>query len=200
MFITSSPPPSSFTPNTRRFSARRFLPPSPDRLWWISSGVVRTLTWSDSGNTVSLGLWGAGDFVGLPLSALDAYVMECVTDVEVRGLSPAQWGDFTECLIRHSQQCEQLLEIVRRDRVRDRLVAFLFWVAQRFGETCPGGWRLELRLPHRAIAEIIGTSRVTVTRLLRQLEEEGLLQRQRRHWLLFERSFSTTNSGDRISA
>lgn len=172
------------------FRRRSVIPPLPDRLWEIKQGVVRTLTWDEDGKVISLGVWGIGDLVGAPLSQVEHYHIECLTDVEVRGLSRREWERLTEQLLQHARQSERLLTIVRHDRIRDRVLDFLDWLSVKFGCPVPGGRRINLQLSHRIIAEILGTSRVTVTRTLRQLEEEGHLHRQRRGWILCDRPVS----------
>ena len=47
---------------------------------------------------------------------------------------------------------------------------------QGLGEPCEAGLRLNLRLTHQEIASALSTTRVTVTRVLGQLRDEGWLQ------------------------
>ena len=49
-------------------------------------------------------------------------------------------------------------------------------LAKDFGEPCEAGLRLNLRLTHQEIASALSTTRVTVTRVLGQLRDEGWLQ------------------------
>ena len=53
---------------------------------------------------------------------------------------------------------------------------FLELLAKDFGEPCEAGLRLNLRLTHQEIASALSTTRVTVTRVLGQLRDEGWLQ------------------------
>ena len=53
---------------------------------------------------------------------------------------------------------------------------FLELLAKDFGEPCETGLRLNLRLTHQEIASALSTTRVTVTRVLGQLRDEGWLQ------------------------
>ena len=48
------------------------------------------------------------------------------------------------------------------------LFKFLEWLDKRFGEDVENGRLLNLRLTHQDIAETLGTTRVTVTRILNQ--------------------------------
>jgi CRP-like cAMP-binding protein len=49
-------------------------------------------------------------------------------------------------------------------------------LGQEVGQPVPNGTRLNVRLTHQQLASTIGTTRVTVTRLLSQLQEAGLLK------------------------
>lgn len=142
----------------------------------LENGLIRALTWDEEGLVVTLGFWGAGDIVGQPLSQVRPYQLECLTKVRAREL-PLERGLTLEAMLLHARQTEALLSIVHRPSVPQRLLRLLRWLAQRFGREVAQGWALQLPLTHQEIAEAIGTSRVTVTRLLNQLEREGKLQR-----------------------
>ncbi|MEM6256196.1 MAG: helix-turn-helix domain-containing protein [Cyanobacteria bacterium P01_D01_bin.156] len=49
-------------------------------------------------------------------------------------------------------------------------------LADNFGQATSCGQIISIRLTHQEISETIGTSRVTVTRFIKQLEAEGLLR------------------------
>ena len=57
-----------------------------------------------------------------------------------------------------------------------RTGVFLELLAKDFGEPCEAGLRLNLRLTHQEIASALSTTRVTATRVLGQLRDEGWLQ------------------------
>jgi CRP-like cAMP-binding protein len=59
---------------------------------------------------------------------------------------------------------------------------FLELLAAEYGQPCDEGLRLDLRLTHQDLASALSTTRVTVTRVIGLLREEGwlLIDRQRR--------------------
>ena len=64
-------------------------------------------------------------------------------------------------------------------QVRSGLVRSVTWSedgAENFGQPASHGRLIIVRLTHQEIAETIGTSRVTVTRFIKHLEEAGLLR------------------------
>ena len=53
----------------------------------------------------------------------------------------------------------------------------LNWLAKKCGREVKEGQMIDLRLTHQDIAEILGTTRVTVTRTLNQFEQQGMITR-----------------------
>ncbi|KAM3098599.1 Crp/Fnr family transcriptional regulator [Phormidesmis sp. 146-35] len=170
--------------NTERsFQHRDIVPLSCDRLWKIESGFVRALTWDIMGEVTTLGIWGTGDIVGKPLSQIDPYQIECLTPVRMSELVLSN-HHLTDVLFRHVQHLEALVNILQTKQTTLRLLKLLEWLAQRFGDEVEQGRVIEMRLTHQIMAEIIGTTRVTVTRLLKNLERQGKLTPLRKHRIL----------------
>lgn len=181
----SSPIPLNLTNlKQRTFSCHDLLPLQSDSLWKIERGVVRTLTCSEEGRSIVLGFWGPGDVVGQPLSRLDPYQIECLTSAEVSLLPSNLWYQVMDAWISHAQESEELLSIVHNRPVNVRLLQLLNWLARKFGREVEGGKLIELPLTHQALSEVICTTRVTVTRLLNQFEQEGILNRRGRFLIL----------------
>ena len=72
-------------------------------------------------------------------------------------------------------QTEMMIETLAHRDMGSRLVSFLLILCRDFGEPPPEGLQIDLKLSHQAIAEAIGSTRVTVTRLLGELREEGMI-------------------------
>lgn len=160
-----------------KFARRSLLPLEQNYLWQIESGVVRTLTWLEDGTNVTLGLWGTGDVVGLALSKGEPYQIEALTPTEATLLPLDRWHQVNEALIRHIQQFQSFLEIMHCRSVEASLLQLLTFLGKKFGQEAKQGQLIDLRLTHQEISEIIGTTRVTVTRLLKEFEKQGIIQR-----------------------
>ncbi|HIK04199.1 MAG TPA: Crp/Fnr family transcriptional regulator [Trichormus sp. M33_DOE_039] len=160
------------------FTRRSFLPEYQNSLWQIDTGFVRTFTYLENGTTVALGLWGSGDVIGRALSKLEPYQMECLTKVEARILPLDEWSYPTETLLAHIQQAEELAVIRSYKKVETMLLKLLAWLSQRFGSEVDKGRLIDMRLTHEDLADMIGSTRVTVTRILGQFEQEGLIDRR----------------------
>jgi CRP-like cAMP-binding protein len=170
----------------RQFSLRSHLPLKQNSLWKIESGAVRTLTWLEDGTMVTLGLWGPGEIVGKALSRVEPYQIECLTKVEATPLLLDEWHHVTNLLLAHIQQAEELMVIRSYRRVDVMLAKLLIWLARKFGRGVTAGNLIDLRLTHQDIAETLGTTRVTVTRVLGQLEEQGWIERLPLHRIVLK--------------
>lgn len=176
--------PGSAQLKRRRFTRRSLLPLGRDYLWQIETGIVRTLTFSEDGTPITLGLWGPGDIAGRVLSKADHYQIECLTSVEATMLPADRWNQASEAMILHIQRFQDFLEILHCRSVDASLWRLLTWLANRFGREIDQGQLIELRLTHQEISELIGATRVTVTRLLKEFEQRGIIQRQPHHFIV----------------
>lgn len=169
---------------TSTFARRSLLPLRRDSLWLLKSGVVRTLTVLEDGTSITVGLWGSGDVVGRVLSKANPYQIECLTPVEATLLPAERWQEATEAMILHIQRSGELMEILHCRQAEYSLLRLFSWLAKRFGQEVEQGQLIDLRLTHQDIAEIVGLTRVTVTRLLNAFEKQGIIQRKQRQFIV----------------
>ncbi len=167
---------SSSVPKKHVFRRRKLFPDRAN-LWKIESGVVRTYTWLDNGTNVTLGLWTAGDVIGRALSKIEPLEIECLTTVEATILPMEELVFLSDVLLNHIYQNEELMLIRSYKTVDIMVLKLLGWLTKKFGRTVKTGQLIDLRLTHQDIAELLNTTRVTVTRILIQLEEQGMIQR-----------------------
>lgn len=165
------------------FSRTDQIPSETDVLWEIQRGIVRTQTWTEAGKVISLGYWGSGDVVGTPLMAIEPYEMFCLTPVMVRGLN-SHHESALPLLYQQVKTLQKLTWIVRQASVAERLWSLLLWLYEKFGYTVQGGYLIDIRLTHQDLAELADTTRVSVTRLLKQFEAQRLLLRRNRRYIL----------------
>jgi CRP/FNR family cyclic AMP-dependent transcriptional regulator len=70
-------------------------------------------------------------------------------------------------------------------RVDTRLLVIMWYLADRWGRVRPDGVLVPLKLTHETLARLVGAQRPSVTTALRQLSDDGRLQRTAdRSWLL----------------
>ena len=69
---------------------------------------------------------------------------------------------------------------------RDRLIHLLLEISQQYGYPTSEGVVLGIRLSHQDLASIIGATRETVTTLLGEMQQEGLLLIKRQKLVLLD--------------
>jgi len=149
-----------------------------DISWLILEGYIRTSTWDEDGESIVLGLWGPGEWVTTAYSAFRPVDMQCVSAVKVEQIHPGEEevAAFLQLQIRN---LERIFGINRIRSAEQRLLALLRWISVRFGQVNSHGHRLSLKdmnLTHKALADICGLTRVTVTKTLNRFRALGVLQ------------------------
>jgi CRP-like cAMP-binding protein len=168
------------------FARRSFLPEQKNSLWKIENGFVQTFTYLEDGTTIALGVWGSGDMVGQALSKLDPYQIECLTPVTATIVPIEGWYQLTDVLLTHLQQAEELIVIRSHRKVEIMLIKLLIWLSKKFGSEVDQGRLIDMRLTHEDLANLIGSTRVTVTRILGDFEQQGLIGRLSLHRIVLK--------------
>lgn len=158
-------------------------------VYFIVEGWVKIRTHNREGREITLNILGPGEIFG-EMAALAASARSCdvlsVTPVVLGSLSARDFMNVvqTEPLmgLRLSQlMARRLRQLNRRLRVREsdsvaRVVDVLLFLAEGQGRTSAQGIEIP-NLPHRELGSLSGLTRETVTRVLRKLEQEGVIER-----------------------
>ncbi|NJM94999.1 MAG: Crp/Fnr family transcriptional regulator [Acaryochloridaceae cyanobacterium CSU_5_19] len=177
--VFASPPLPSQSLASVCFPDRAFLPSDPQNLWQIENGLARTYTWDQHGSITTLGIWGKGDVVGQSLSNVAPYVIQSLGTIKAHPLRHNLWQE-PEAILSHTQQLTTLLKIISIKRADDRLLSLLRWLAQRFGHVTPMGTCTTIPITHQELAEVANLTRVTATRIIGDMEQQGILKWSRR--------------------
>jgi CRP-like cAMP-binding protein len=152
----------------------------PEGLTWrIHDGYIRTATWDAEGESITLGLWGPGDLVTNAHSSLDPVEVQCLTTVVVEQHAPTE-AETLAFLRQQIRNTEEIFEINRIRSAERRLLMLLCWIGLRFGQVNSRGYRFSLKdmnLTHRALADVCGLTRVTVTKNLNRYKTLCMLQK-----------------------
>ncbi|MBD2531855.1 PAS domain S-box protein [Nostoc flagelliforme FACHB-838] len=158
------------------------IPLNPLLIWYVCQGWVKLSTYCETGEEVLIGLATAGMVFGSSLTSLNIYQVTALSDVELVSIyaaeitaSPTLSHILLPKINQRLQQTESFLVISGRRRVQERLHHLLELLKREVGETVPGGTRLNIRLTHEDIASACCTTRVTITRLMGKLQEEGII-------------------------
>ncbi|MGL5035474.1 MAG: Crp/Fnr family transcriptional regulator [Microcystaceae cyanobacterium] len=158
------------------------IPLAADGFWQVYRGVVQISEILANGDEVLLGWSHPSTFFGLELTLiqLETYQAKSLSDVYLRWYSIAEVHHNPKLMLlvfnqtlKRLRQTEALLAIAGLKRVDERLEGLLKLLAQEMGEPIADGIRLSVRLTHQMLANTISTTRVTVTRLLGDLQTEG---------------------------
>ncbi len=191
------------TPELVERSKTIFFPGDPaERVYLIRRGAVRLTRVYESGEEITVALLRENSLFGV-LSLLTGHRSDrfyhalAFTRVEmvsapagsVRNAIEADSGVgllLLQGLSSRILQTETMIETLTHRDMSSRLVSFLLVLCRDFGVPGDRGITIDLRLSHQAIAEAIGSTRVTITRLLGDLRGLGLLQIDRKKITVFD--------------
>lgn len=188
---------------SRSFAARSpiYLPSElADSVFLLASGLVKVCNLTSDGKQSILAFVEPGELFG-ELAIFDSeergeYV-ETVEKSTVVMIPANELGNLMATNHDVSIAMNKLIGL-RRHRVerrlknllflsnRDRLIHLLLDLAEQFGRSDSGGISLRIKLAHQEIANLMGSTRETVTILLGQLKSEGLVDIGRRRITLIE--------------
>lgn len=158
------------------------VPLLKNTIWLVVRGMVKLGAVSIHGDELLLGLAGPNEPFGDPLSNVEAYEAITLSDTDLLCLSCAEIEQsphlamaLMQAVASRYRQAESLLALLGLRRVEERVRGFLELLAQEYGQPCSTGLRLNLRLTHQEMASTLSTTRVTVTRVIGLLRDEGWL-------------------------
>lgn len=162
---------------------------SGDVFCLIREGQVKVTMISPEGKEIILSLLGPGDFFGEMALLDDEPRSATVVATEALDLVTIWRSDFLQILQENFTITRKVFaELSRRLRtasnrieslatmdVYGRLARFFLELAQESGKSLDNGYVAVTRPTHQAIANMIGTSRETVSRLIHDLMRQNLL-------------------------
>jgi len=162
------------------------LPFYPNHLWQIESGTVKIITYSDEGNLIFLGLWAKGDIVGNFFGKVEPYHLVCLTKVKANLITFEDCPKLGEIILAHLEQMQELELIKAYKNVDVMLIKLLAWLGKKFGKKTSEGILIDLRLTHQELADILGVTRVPITKCLNQLEAQGIIKKLSLQRIIFQ--------------
>lgn len=160
-----------------------------DALYIIETGQVRIYRLAEDGREKTLALLSDGDFFG-EMALIDEEPRSAIAEVtEDASLLAIHKRDFDKLFFSHPrialsivrglsrrlrQTTLQLMDAVFLD-VRSRVIRLLLNLSEEHGKNYEGGRLIDMKLTHQAIANMVGTSRESVTRVLTELQDEKAL-------------------------
>ena len=169
--------------NLVHLTAGSAVPLLKNSIWLVVRGMVKLGAVSVHGDELLLGLAGPNEPFGESLSTVEAYEAMALSDCDLLCLSVTEVEQapqlalaMMDAIASRYRQAESMLALLGLRRVEERVRGFLEMLAQDYGQPCDDGLRLNLRLTHQEMASALSTTRVTVTRVIGLLRDEGWLQ------------------------
>ena len=160
---------------------------SKSYIWLVVRGVIKIQTLTLDGEISILGLVSSDNVFGETLSTSNPYEAYAMGNCDLLPISlieieqnPTLSISIFNALRKTYQQTEMLLSIKSIRRMEDRIKSLFIFLAERYGRECKDGIVIDIRLTHQEIANLLSTTRVTVTRIMSDLKESK--------WLILERS------------
>lgn len=164
-----------------------------DRTYVVGSGVARALAMGADGRAIAVGLLDPGDVFGrLPLGVEGSD--ERVEAIERCVVLRASAADFERLVIEEpavavaavgalgarARAAEERMAALSFQQVPARLAQSIVDLADRFGKVTPTGVRVDVRITHGQLAELVATTRETLTKVAGWLRSEGIATLERR--------------------
>ncbi|MEN9861425.1 MAG: global nitrogen regulator NtcA [Cyanobacteriota bacterium] len=164
-----------------------FFPGDPaEKVYLLRRGAVRLSRVYESGEEITVALLRENSLFGV-LSLLTGQRSAPAASVRKAIELDASVGLLMlQGLSSRILQTETMIETLTHRDMSSRLVSFLLVLCRDFGVPTSEGITIDLRLSHQAIAEAIGSTRVTITRLLGDLRNAGLVQIDRKKITVFD--------------
>ncbi|NES83246.1 MAG: Crp/Fnr family transcriptional regulator [Moorea sp. SIO2B7] len=185
----------------RNFIKDEPIPARPGLLYLVEKGAIRMLGTAQvsatntnekpesSQETIEdtfLGFVGAGQ--PFEIVAQSPFILKAYAHVDQTSVVWMYWHDLDNWphfrreifeAFRYQHQRKLLwLSTLGQRRTIDRLLGFLTLLIEEYGEPAEGGYCLPYPLTHAQIGSAIGSTRVTVTRLMGKLRQKSLISIQ----------------------
>ncbi len=163
---------------------------SEKKLYLLVDGQVKLSMLSSEGREKVMTILQAGDIFG-EISLFDHDPHPLTAEVlEKARLMILDWNDLEEIIMKQPRLALKIIEALSKktrllaSQVRDlvfhdakgRLANLLIRFAEDFGQKVDEGIMIEIILTHQEIANLLGVSRVTVTKTLNKLIDEGVIK------------------------
>jgi global nitrogen regulator NtcA len=185
---------SGFPPVIESFDRGKtiFFPGDPaERIYFLSKGAVKLSRVYEAGEEITVAMLRENSVFGV-LSLITGnrsdrfYHAVAFTPVELLSVPIEQMekaltvnAELSMVLVQGLSsrilQTEMMIETLAHRDMGSRLVSFLLILCRDFGVPGSEGVIIDLKLSHQAIAEAIGSTRVTVTRLLGELRDKEMI-------------------------
>lgn len=168
-----------------------------DAVYILREGLVKLISLSEKGTETILHILKADEIFGELLLAEEKrpFTAIAIEDILITIIPresflallssvPTIGTNFARLLSRRLTKIQKGLAEFSHTWSYHRLAKVLLGLSEQHGEEVPAGTLIRLRLTHEDLANMIGTTRETVTTQLNKFERMGLLHREDRHLIV----------------
>ena len=139
----------------------------------VLEGVARVYCPCEETEGMTLAFLQAGDQLRVDRLCSEGVCVEALTPLRFRSDAVPRQGEGFDAV---NEWTLQLLRIRHLGSAEQRLHALLGLLVRRLGRRCGSWCDLPFRLTHERIGELIGTTRVTTTRLISRIRQAQLIE------------------------
>ncbi len=169
-------------------------------MYVVLAGKVKVTKSTPGGKECILAIHQPGDFFG-EMALLDGKTSPAtVSAMEDCRVATILSADFHRLLMRNEKAVRQIIQVLCGrlrhvwGQIQDlsystaeaRIRAGILQLSRKHGITDSRGIIIDLKITHQELAELVGTSRETVTRTLARLQKEGVLLLDNRRMVLLD--------------
>jgi CRP/FNR family cyclic AMP-dependent transcriptional regulator len=166
-------------------------------MYLVLSGKVKVAKTSSSGRETILAIHKTGDFFG-EMSLLDGQTAPAtVSAMEDSKIISVSGRDFHRHLMHNEKVLLQIINVLcarlrqvwqtqslSSSKADARIRMGIYELAKRHGVQDARGTIIDLKITHQELAEMVGTSRETVTRVIAHLREKGIVEVEQRRMIV----------------
>ena len=170
-----------------------------EKVYFIESGQIKLLLLSPEGKECLLAIHSAGDVFGeLCLAGLGARHETAIAmkETKLKQIPCAQFfarlsrDALTEGFVRYlavriADQHQVIANLVTVDS-EQRLGQTLLQLARTMGKKDPRSIRIELKISHEELSEMVGTTRPRISFFMQRFRHRGLIETNRDHFLIIK--------------
>lgn len=169
-----------------------------EEFFLVQTGAVKIYR-IDNAKEIILSLFREGDFFGemalIQHGMKRSATVETLEDCSMYTLTRSDFQQFMEqspklCLRllevtmeRLRQANEQIYDLTFLD-VRSRTVKTIHRLSEQYGTAKPAGMLINIKLTHQQLANMVGTVRESVTKVLQDLQEDGIITIDKKYILV----------------
>jgi CRP-like cAMP-binding protein len=146
-----------------------------EMVYFIESGHIKLLMLSPEGKECLLAIYTSGDIFG----------EMCLSVPEGRMETATAMGFVQYLVTRIAEQQEAITQLVTINSER-RLGKVLLQLARKLGKKDPRSLRIEHKISHEELSEMVGTTRPRISEFMRRFLEMGLIEISMEHFLIIK--------------